>query len=181
MKRLFTGIPVAAEQVPRLVEEVDVLRVGHPELRWSDRAGWHVTLQFYGMVDAEQEALLRDKLRTVEGAALEVRVEGLGKFERAGVLWVGVALSEQLVALQSTVVAVGKECGFAAEDRPYRPHVTLARRKGRGGRWDVGRREVMDAEREFGEFLAREFALYESVTGPGGSRYEVIDRFPLRG
>lgn len=180
MKRLFTGIPADAGRVPRLVEEVSVLRAGHPELRWSERAGWHVTLQFYGMVDAEQEALLRDKLRTVEGAALELRLEGMGTFERAGVLWVGVALSEQLAALQSTVVAVGTECGFAAEERPYRPHITLARRKGRGGRWDVRRSEVTGAEREFGRFVAREFVLYESVTGPGGSRYEVIDRYPLR-
>lgn len=180
MKRLFTGIAVDAVQMPRLAEEVDVLRAAHPELRWSDRAGWHVTLQFYGMVDAERERLLREQLKMVAGGALEVVLRGMGTFERAGVLWAGVATSEALDELQRRVVAVGEACGFAPEDRPYRPHITLARRKGRGARWDLKRRDVTDTEREFGRFVAREFVLYESVTGSAGSRYDVLDRYGLK-
>jgi len=159
---------------------VNALRAGHPELRWSERAGWHVTLQFYGMVDEARERLLRARLRSVEAGVLEVAVKGMGTFERAGVLWAGVVRSEELVELQSKVVAVGVECGFAPEDRPYRPHVTLARRKGRNGKWKL-KKGGMDTVQELGRFVASEFVLYESVAGPGGSRYEVIDRYALRG
>ncbi|MGC8550823.1 MAG: RNA 2',3'-cyclic phosphodiesterase [Acidobacteriaceae bacterium] len=181
MKRLFTGIAVDGDEVPKLVERVDALRAGHPDLRWSERSGWHVTLQFYGMVDAAQEGLLREQLRGVEAGCVEVILRGIGTFERAGALWAGVDLTEELEALQGRVMAVGEVCGFAREERPYRPHVTLARRKGRGGRWDFKKGWEMDAGVEFGVVRAREFVLYESVAGPGGSRYDVVDRYGLKG
>ncbi len=181
MKRLFTGIAAEAAVVPRLVARADALRAAHPDLRWSDRAGWHVTLQFYGMVDEAHEQRLREGLREVEAGAVEVVLRGMSTFERAGVLWVGVALSEDLAELQRRVVAVGARCGFSREERAFRPHVTLARRRGRGGRWGLKRSEAGTAEEEFGVLRAREFLLYESVAGPGGSRYEVIDRYSLRG
>lgn len=181
MRRLFTGIAVDAAAVPKLVERADRLRAAHGDLRWSDPAGWHVTLQFYGMVDAEREGLLRERLHGVEAGAVEVVLRGMGTFERAGVLWVGVDLTEELEELQRRVVTVGEACGLAREERPYRPHVTLARRRGRGGRWDFKKESEMDAEVEFGVVRAREYVLYESVAGPGGSRYEVVDRYALKG
>jgi 2'-5' RNA ligase len=181
MKRLFTGISVDAMQLPPLVESVAALRAGHPHLRWSERAGWHVTLQFYGMVDEVRERQLREQLRTVNAGALEIAVRGMGTFERAGVLWAGVSLREDLEELQRRVVEVGEVCGFAREETPYRPHVTLARRKGRGGRGEFLRRGEIEPERDFGSFWASQFVLFESVAGPGGSRYEVIDRYLLRG
>lgn len=140
-----------------------------------------MTLQFYGMVDAERERRLREQLHGVEVGAVEVVLRGIGTFERAGVLWAGVDLTESLEDLQRRVVAAGAACEFVGEDRPYRPHVTLARRKGRGGRWDFKKGWEMDSGREFGMLRAREFVLYESVAGPGGSRYEVMERYALKG
>jgi 2'-5' RNA ligase len=178
---LFTGIVVNAAAVPKLMDRVDALRAAHPDLRWSDRGGWHVTLQFYGMVDAAREACLREQLLGVDGGCVEVVLRGMGTFERAGVLWAGVDLTEDLEELQRRVVAVGEECGFAREERPYRPHLTVARRNGRGGRWAFKKGWEMDSGLEFGAFRARELVLYESVAGPGGSRYEVLERYALRG
>lgn len=179
MKRLFTGIAVDAAQMPLLAECADSLRTAHPDLRWSERAGWHVTLQFYGMVDAARESRLREQLQGMQAIPAEVRVRGIGIFDRAGVFFAGVVLSEALQALQRSVVEAGAACGFAAEDRPYRPHITLARRKGRSGPWNFQNNVGVDAQRAFGQFVASEFALYESVAGPGGSRYEVLERYAL--
>ena len=181
MKRLFTGIAVDVAEAPKLVERVDTLRVPQGDLRWSERGGWHVTLQFYGMVDAAREERLRAQLRRLEAGAVEVILRGIGTFERAGVLWAGVDLTEDLEELQRRVVALGEGCGFAREERAYRPHVTLARRKGRGGSWEFKKGWGMDVGLEFGTFLAREFVLYESVAGPDGSRYEVLERYALKG
>jgi 2'-5' RNA ligase len=172
---------VDAGEVPKLVERANALRTAHSDLRWSERAGWHVTLQFYGMVDAERERHLREQLRRVEANCAEIVLRGIGTFDRAGAVWAGVELTEELEALQRRVVAAGEACGFVREERPYRPHVTLARRKGRGGRWDFKKGWEMDTGLEYGVVRAREFVLYESVAGPGGSRYEVVDRYMLRG
>lgn len=179
MKRLFTGIAVDADQMPLLVECASVLRVAHPDLRWSDRAGWHMTLQFYGMVDEAREQRLREQLCTVKSSPVEVAVQGTGIFERAGVLWAGVKPSAELEGLQRSVVVAGVACGFAVEDRPYRPHITLARRKGRNGPWNPRKNEGMDAEQQLGRFVASEFVLYESVAGPGGARYEILHCYAL--
>lgn len=181
MRRLFTGIPVDASRVPLLVEQATALQKTHSDLRWSDPAGWHVTLQFYGMVDAPQEQQLREQLKSVKASTAEVILQGISTFERTGVLWAGVALSDDLMSLQQKVVAVGEICGFAREERPYRPHVTLGRRKGNRGRWDFKKSEGVGLELKLGTFRADEFLLYESVAGPEGSRYEVIDRFSLKG
>ena len=181
MRRLFTGIAVDAVEVPMLVERVDALRAGHGDLRWSERAGWHVTLQFYGMVDAAQETCLREQLCGVDARCVEVALRGIGTFDRAGALWAGVELTAELKALERRVAAAGEACGFAREERPYHPHVTLARRRGRGGRWDFRKGWEIDMGTEFGVARVRKFLLYESVAGPGGSRYEVVDRYMLRG
>jgi len=62
------------------------------------------------------------------------------------------------------------------ETRPYRPHLTLARNRGRS----TGIHRLKAAllpEPRFTAFAAREFLLYESFLGSAGSRYEVRERF----
>jgi 2'-5' RNA ligase len=105
-----------------------------------------------------------------------VQLEGLGFFE--GVFFAGVRLSPELIALQGSVVAATSECGFKPEDRPYRPHITLARNRGR----EDGVRNLkprVGPAPQFARFMAREFLLYESFPNAQGSRYEVRARFAL--
>ena len=180
-RRLFSGIAVDVEGVAPLLEAVEKLRAGHPGLRWSERSGWHVTLQFYGVVNEEQERTLREHLQVVRAGALEVVVRGMGTFDRAGVLFAGVEKSAKLEELRRKVVEAGSASGFEAEERAFRPHITLARRKGRGARGEFPRGREIDTRLRLGAFRAAEFVLYESVTGPGGSRYEVLERYGLRG
>jgi 2'-5' RNA ligase len=89
-----------------------------------------------------------------------------------------VRLSPQLTGLQELVVAATRPCGFVAEDRSYHPHITLARDKD-GGKGLRGLKARVGERAEFSGFLATEFLLYESFPGPGGSRYEVRERFAL--
>jgi 2'-5' RNA ligase len=180
--RLFAGIPLADEVVEELAKMTARLRRKEDGLRWSAAEGWHVTLQFLGSVDAERYECVVARLREVRGVAVPVRLEGVGFFERAGVFFAGVRVSPELVALQRRVTAATERCGFVPEDRPYHPHVTLARSKGRE------RERAMRAlktrvtrEAKFSEFVAEEFLLYESFSEPGGSRYEVRERFLLSG
>lgn len=173
--RLFVGMPLADAVLDELRRVCERLRRTGDGLRWTAPESWHITLQFLGSCSEAQSTCVAERLRTVTWSAVPVELEGLGFFERAGVFWAGVRVSPQLAGLQRRVVTATGGCGFAAEEREYRPHITLARDKGglRGLQARVG------AAPAFPSFVAREFCLYESFTAPEGARYVVRERFAV--
>ncbi len=176
--RLFIGIPLEPAVVEQLARLVARLQRPADGLRWSRPETWHITLQFLGETSAEQLACTASKLRTLSPAPFSIQIEGLGFFDRAGVFFAGVRLNPELVALQRSVVAATSGCGFPQDDRPYHPHITLARTKGHGASMRDLKPRVGRVP-PFSSSATREFLLYESFLGPGGSRYEIRERFPL--
>ena len=180
--RLFVAIAPEGEAVSALEQVQQRLAARGADLRWSRPEGRHITLQFLGAVPAERSPCILDALAAVRSPKVLVRIAGLGFFLRAGIFWAGVVPVPELLALQQRVAAATRGCGFIAEPRPFRPHITLARGRGRRG---AGTLEALQrtVERErirvAAEFIAVEFALYESFPGPEASRYEVRARFPL--
>lgn len=179
--RLFVAIPMTQAATHQLSAAVDRMRrrPDAQELRWSPPESWHITLQFLGNVDSEEFACLLQQLREVQAQAVRIVPEKIGAFGRAGVLHAAVTPAPELLELEKQVTAATARCGFGCEDRPYHPHLTLARRRGRGGRDGIS--SIVDNNREvipFTAFTAGEFALYESFLA-GTSRYEVRERFPL--
>jgi 2'-5' RNA ligase len=181
--RLFVAIPMPEETTRELGEAVARMRKrpGTEELRWSPPESWHITLQFLGNAGAEEFACLLDHLRGVRGVPLKIVPEKIGAFGRVGILHAAVKPTPELLELEKRVTAATVRCGFEREDRPYRPHITLARRRGRGGRDGISSAAQKNAEMTpFNSFMADEFALYESFLG-GAARYEIRERFPLAG
>lgn len=159
------------------------LSAGAESLRWSAPESWHVTLQFLGRTLLEQAVCLSAQLAQVRAAPAPIRLAGLDFFPRAGVFFAGVSLTPELLALQQAVTAATGRCGFRPEERPYHPHITLARATGRRGLQAVQPLQKALARspiRLEASFVAPEFLLYESLPTSDGSRYEVRARFPLR-
>lgn len=183
--RLFVGIPLAEGAIRELAAVVERARnvevAGQSAaLRWATPESWHITLQFLGNTTAQQLECLNVKLAEVREAQFSVQLGELGCFERAGVLFADVLVSPHLTALQRNVIAATSRCGFAAEARPFHPHITLVRTKSRTrGRELRALRDSVRRPPNFTSFLAREFLLYESHLGMGGSQYEVRMRVPL--
>lgn len=180
--RLFIAIALTGEAAAAVDRLVENLARHSADLRWSRPEDRHVTLQFLGKAAPEQAACVSEALAAVRSPQFPVRIADLGFFMRAGVFWAGVEAGAQLIALQRQVTEATRRCGFREEERPYRPHITLARRRGRSGgealsvlEKSVERGKIRVAE----EFLTREFALYESFPEQEGSRYEVRARFSL--
>ena len=170
--RLFIGLPIADETKAALRSTVDRLRttidpkIG--KIRWTDPEAWHITLQFLGNCNEQQYECLVRALRFVPMHPFQVEVDGLDTFERAGVLFAGVRLDENLAALQHQIVRETTTCGFPPDERPYHPHITLARTP-RGTR--IPPHQLMRSNSS--TYLAEKFCLYESIAGIGGSRYVV--------
>lgn len=177
--RLFVGIPLSGSVISELTRLTERL---HPaaNLRWSAHESWHITLQFLGNASAAQYDCLIGALREVRCTRVPIQLGGLGVFEHAGILYAEVELNAQLVALQKKIVAATSLCGFMAETRPFRPHITLARSRGRAdGRELRALKERIPSAPAFSRFTASAFLLYESQLSSTGSSYEVRQRFSL--
>jgi 2'-5' RNA ligase len=183
---LFIGIPLAAETARDLAAEVNRLQSTRknpalPEnFRWSALESWHITLQFLGSSSQQQHECVAAHLRELHHPPVQIQLGALGTFDRAGVLFVDVRVTPQLLVLQKAVTAATAPCGFSPEDRPYHPHITLARRKGRSrGRELRNLNLEMSRELNLSPFRADSFVLYESTPTPEGSRYEIREQFLL--
>jgi RNA 2',3'-cyclic 3'-phosphodiesterase len=178
--RLFVGIPLADAAALELEHLVARLRPSAPQLRFTTRESWHITLQFLGSVGVDQLECVTARLSQLRAAPFSVQIGKLGFFDRAGVLFADVPVSSALLGLQESVAAATAHCGFAAEPRPYHPHITLARAKSRVRKSDFSSiQSKLSGSASYSPFIAQELLLFESHLSSQGSRYEVRARFPL--
>jgi 2'-5' RNA ligase len=180
--RLFTGIALDEKTMQSLRSYVSSFHQEFSALRWSSPQQWHVTLQFLGETREDRYPGIVEQLREVRAGAAQIHMGEPGFFDRAGVFHIEIEKTETLLALHRQTEQALVHCGFKPEARPYSPHITLARNKGRVPSSDFKRlRRAVEkhAPMRFPSFLAREFLLYQSFTDPSGSRYEVRERFPL--
>ncbi len=95
---------------------------------------------------------------------------------RPGVLAVALRAEPALGELHADLLAgLERAIGFEPERRALRPHVTVARARGR----ERLRAVALDPEPAALEFEAEALVLYRSHTGPDGSRYEPLGSVEL--
>ncbi|MFD2422605.1 2'-5' RNA ligase family protein [Amycolatopsis pigmentata] len=167
---LFSALFPPAAIVESLRAELSgVSGPGSPDgVRWADPATWHVTLGFYAGDDdpSTRAKWLRDQLAGRPAPTL--RLEGAGSF--AHVLYLGV-YGEGLTEL---AMAAG-----AGADRPYLPHLTVARTRNEvppelprrlsgyaSDSWTAEEVVLVRSDRTAGE-------------DSGPSKYSVVERFAL--
>lgn len=115
------------EDCARLSRELEFAKWVHPE-------DYHITLQFLGDTGRERIPALIDALKAAaaEASPFKLELSRAGTFGTAKaprVLWAGVAGDRTaLEALHRRVVAATGPLGFVPENRPYSPHITLARK-----------------------------------------------------
>ena len=179
--RLFAAIPIpppARDELAVLL--ADLRRTGWP-VRWVQDDALHVTLKFYGDVDAGVEKPLAEALRLAvqDERTIPMSCQGLGAFptlDRARVVWIGIEAPAALELLQHRLETASASQGFPAEGRPFRPHVTLGRVKD-GMRLPGQGLESMTVTDI--QFLGEELILYESRMGPRGPSYAARHSMPF--
>ncbi len=132
---------------------------------------FHVTLLFLGEVDDSAIGDLMKMAAGIEAAPCELVLDRLEHWVRPAVLCltaseIPVPLAELVERLRRGV----RKLGFRPEKRPFRPHLTLARKV---------RRRVVGREIEPIRWPVREFVLVKSERDSEGSRYTVLARWPL--
>jgi 2'-5' RNA ligase len=150
-------------------------------LTWVPAERLHLTVRFIGEVDdaANIAAALSPPLAT---RAFEVEFTGAGAFPARGtprVLWAGVSKGvDELTALEQEVSERLLGAGVAREDRPYRPHLTLARVR-EGSRLKAAPLFDGIANTRFGAMPADAITLFHSKLSPKGPTYVALQRTAL--
>jgi len=175
--RLFLAIELPAD----LKMALGRLRVDIPGARWVPAEQIHLTLAFLGEVEEASVKLLTEELARIQVPGFELCFSGTGCFpnrQRPRVLWSGLKPEPHLIDLASMVRAVVLACGIPQEERPFSPHITLARLKFPAPREsDV----FLDQHQklELPPFPVREFTLFQSRLTPQGAVHLPIRNFSL--
>jgi RNA 2',3'-cyclic 3'-phosphodiesterase len=177
--RLFLALPIPKEITHRLMHLQQRVAAKIPGARWASPDSFHVTLKFLGNTPEASLPAIRERLLQVRATPFDVEVGGLGLFLRPGIFYASVQAHRQLKSLAHKIEETMQICGFAPEDKEYRPHITIARFRGRPAEKALTVLTRENPKRIFGSFHADAFLLYRSVPSPQGSHYEVLDRFSL--
>ncbi len=155
-------------------------------VKWVNPASIHLTIKFLGGVPANRISLISTSLtKVVEGIRpFSLGIEGLGVFpdsRRPGVIWVAVVGEvDRLVQLQQAVDSALSPLGFSKENRPFVPHLTVARL-----REDMDTQERQNFVRHFLAaklepvplFEVQALHLMKSRLTPGGAIYSRIGAY----
>jgi 2'-5' RNA ligase len=121
----------AKEGLARLRRKIE--RDEHRFVKWVDPGGIHLTLKFLGNIPSKRVTEITEAVKkAAQGISpFLLEISGLGAFpslKQARVLWVGVSGElDKLSRLQQNIDSALAALGFAKEERPFVPHLTLAR------------------------------------------------------
>jgi RNA 2',3'-cyclic 3'-phosphodiesterase len=183
--RLFVAVIPPPQALEELEATVAPLRAAWAGLRWAGPETWHLTIAFLGEVSEAAAAALPPRLERAahRHPVLSLRFSSGGAFPAAGraqVLWAGVEGDrEALTALARSVGAGARRAGAPPPDegRPFRPHLTLARRRDPA---DMRSLTGSLAGYTGPPWAVAEIHLIRSYLGDGPPRYETQATWPLR-
>jgi 2'-5' RNA ligase len=166
-------------------------------VRWTTSQNLHLTLRFLGETSDGLRPIVERELasRLQRQPAFALGLHQLGSFphwRRPAIVWVDfTGATGQLASVQALVETAARTAGFAAEERPFTPHLTIGRVKK-----DVTARE----QQQLGEVLqqvqarsatllaapAAQFtvdavAFVQSDLRPTGPVYTTLTSYSLKG
>ena len=174
--RAFVALEIPSDVVDSLVQAQKELEATGADIKLVERENLHLNLKFLGeLADAEvSESKSRLSRLSLKGA--DVNVKGVGAFPtsaRPRVIWAGIAPEDEPLVTPIAREVIGALEGIGErDDRPFRPHITLARvRSGRNMRELIMvLRQI--AGMEFGTVGLREVKLKSSTLTPNGPVYK---------
>jgi 2'-5' RNA ligase len=146
-------------------------RIELPGARRVPARNLHLTLVFLGQVEETVVPRLVEGAAAVRSAPFALEFDHAGAFRGSGVAWIAPrACPPELDDLVGKLRALSARCGIATEERPYRPHLTIARK--------LRRKPRLPAFAPI-RWQIKSFCLVQSTPGEAGSEYRVRHAWPL--
>jgi 2'-5' RNA ligase len=182
--RMFMAVDLPEEVCGALMRVRDELKKTGADVGWVAADKMHLTLVFIGAGPARLveglSAGMTEAARAVD--PFEFRVAGLGWFGTPAVprvIWAGSPDPPPgLRELQRRCWEAAERLGVRPERRPFAPHLTLGRLRGRGAAAltaEAGKHQ----NESFGVAPARSVRLMRSIRVAGGARHTELSRADL--
>ncbi len=188
--RLFLAIPIEPlEAVFPTAEQIRKQMHGY-RIKWTSAHQFHLTLFFFGDTNSHYASLLSSQVLKIAShtQSFPYTLTEPGIFtsnKQPQVLWLGVNAPVHLKNLKQAVDTMATELGFKADNRPFKPHLTL-------GRFRPGQPIPLPSEYEIAQnskpgatpfpiaCRATRLVLYESRLTPSGPIYKTVCEAPLK-
>jgi 2'-5' RNA ligase len=138
----------------------------------------HLTLSFLGELEDATTNRLVAELKSIKTRRFDLNFDKTGCFpnrQRPRVLWIGLKPEPHLNKLADKIVYSVTSCGIPQEERPFSPHITLARL-----------RQSADIQTFLGQrtdqipgFPVHEFILFQSCLTAKGAVHTPLKKFDL--
>lgn len=182
--RAFIAVDVGEHIRGQVARIQGVCRPAVAGVKWVDPALCHITLNFLGYVPEAQLTAIgaAGRQAAASAAPFELEFQGVGAFpniKRARVLWMGLGDGQPVLSqLQANLTRELRPLGFEPEDRPFSPHLTIARFKTPANRSLEELLRPFAAE-PYGQVRVSDLRLMRSDLRPSGPIYTVIEKFSL--
>jgi 2'-5' RNA ligase len=185
--RLFIAINIPAAIKTALqaaiAETMRAARAVNAEIKWVDPVQYHFTLKFLGNCDEIQLPGIVEAARSVAGRTqrFQVALRGLGGFPEKGslkIIWAGIGEGQApIIQLAGNLELALAPLGFLREERPYNPHLTIARV--RTSKNAAGFRQLFNIDLPPLAWQATSADLMRSTLSSAGPTYSLVQSFPF--
>jgi 2'-5' RNA ligase len=184
MVRTFVALVIPKPWIRYLARIEEELSNRMSGLSWVKPDNMHITIRFLG--DLGDSGVRRAGESARRGAdphaAFHARLGELGAFptvNRPRVLWMGLAEgSAESAALAKSVNHSLQSDGFGPPDKPFRPHITLARVREQAQGVETMREYALPPPPEAA--LLDRIVVMKSDLHPTGARYTALEEIRLR-
>ncbi len=180
MKRLFIGIPIES---PKSVQQVEVWKrnshLNRNVLKWTILENWHITLFFLGSTEESAVAVLQQLIEESFSKiqAYQTELRGVGVFPNTNnpkVLWIGLEDIQPLISAYSHLGESLQQNGFSFDQKPLKPHLTIARVKRADNPSAFESLLAEYQETVFDQVNMDKVVLFESITTSAGPIYKPL-------
>ncbi|MGD7044291.1 RNA 2',3'-cyclic phosphodiesterase [Jeotgalibacillus proteolyticus] len=128
---------IAIELSPFVKEKIENQKSSWQETldfkQWTHKQDLHITLAFLGAVSEKVLAEIQTQMKEIIPAfpSVSIRINHIqtfGEKESPRIFWAGPNRGDEIQPLYDQVQKIIRSAGLKSEDRPFRPHITIAKK-----------------------------------------------------
>jgi RNA 2',3'-cyclic 3'-phosphodiesterase len=177
--RSFVSIDLEDQQIlSRIASIMSSLQSLGGDLKPVERENIHLTLKFLGNVPTPRLSEVKASLQRLSFLSFTAEIKGAGAFpslNHMNVIWVGV--DEGWIQVEQIYEQVEKllsSLGFQRENRPFSPHITVARVRSGRNRDEIASFLRRLSDESFGTINVDKVRLKQSILSGSGPKYSTL-------